>query len=462
MRNGRSGRLSSKISRLITSKGSSGTRMKQASPKQRSLWTKIGITLLVMFLIAAALQIGPHIISSRTDRSPARLLEGIEPDSSSTEKQTRIKTILQAMTPEEKAGQLLMFGFSEEDEHFISQMISRRQIGGVIIFERNVRDAGQVIRMNQALQRRAYLYGSLPLFIAVDQEGEPVDRLGSTITCFPGPRDLGRLNSPYYTWIAARDTARELKALGFNVNLAPVLDIAGEDSIVYERSYGDAAWQVCSLGQAAVNGYRQGGVIPCAKHFPGIGFAVDDPHEGTVEIEKNLNELEESDLRPFRHLIAADVEMVLVSNALYPALDPDAPACFSPIIVKDLLRENMAYDGLILCDDLEMGAALSHNSTGRLAVDAVKAGADIVLVCHSPEKQAEAYNALVEAIKSGEINEQQLNETLNRIITIKMKWQLGSQQAVPEKAAAVIKNQRHQEDARQIMTELNRKKDSDN
>lgn len=435
--------------------------MNQPSRKKKSPWIKAGIILLLVLLMAAALQFGPQIIDSWTGRSPAQLLEDMDPGSTATEKQARIDAIIKSMSPEEKAGQLLIFGFNGEDDHFINQMISRRQIGGVIIFERNVRDAEQVFRMNQALQRRARLFGCLPLFIAVDQEGKPVDRLGSTITYFPGPRGMGTLNSPYYTGMAARDTARELKALGFNVNLAPVLDIAGEESIVYERSYGDTAWQVSSLGQAAVTGYRQGGVIPCIKHFPGIGSVVDDPHEEMVEVEKTLLELEKSDLQPFRHLIAADVEMVLVSNALYPSLDAEAPACFSPTIVKGLLRENMAYEGLILCDDLEMGAAQSHNTIGRLAVEAVKAGVDIVLVCHSPEKQAEAYDALVAAIKSGEIDEKQLNKSLRRIITLKMQWQLGAQQITPEKAAAVIKNQQHQENARYIMIELNRKRDSD-
>lgn len=332
-----------------------------------------------------------------------------------------LEQIVTAMTPEERAGQLMVVGFNgAEPDYYITRMISLRHAGGVILYSRNIKSAVQVEKLTGELQKMAAANQDLPLFIAVDQEGGEVNRFKGIIAT-PGPSDLGKTASPETVETCARETAAKLRALGVNVNLAPVVDVAGPKSIMALRSYGSDPLLVAELGAAAIKGYKEGGVIPCAKHFPGLGRAVADPHQKPVKIAVDLATLEQTDLVPFKQAIEENVEMIMVNHALYPALDAQNPASFSPTIQSTLLRKTFGYQGLILSDDLEMKAAASHDAIGTRAVEAVKAGADVVLVCHTPEKQKEVYDALLAAIKSGEIERSHLEESLKRIVWLKSR-----------------------------------------
>lgn len=334
---------------------------------------------------------------------------------------TSLEQIINAMTPEEMAGQLMMVGFSgKEPDYYITRMIKLRHVGGVILYSRNIKSAVQVEKLTGELQKMAADNKDLPLFIAVDQEGGEVDRFKGIIST-PSPSYLGKIASPDAVESSAQETAERLSALGINVNLAPVMDVAWPKSTMALRAYGRDPLLVAELGAAAIRGYKRGGVIPCAKHFPGLGRAVTDPHQKPVEIAVDLATLEKSDLVPFKRAIEEKVEMMMVSHALYPALDAQNPASFSPTIQYTLLRKTLGYQGLILSDDLEMRAAASRDPVGRLAVEAVKAGADMVLICHTPEKQREAYDALLAAIKSGDIERNRLKESLKRIVYLKRR-----------------------------------------
>lgn len=331
----------------------------------------------------------------------------------------RVEEVVNSLSEEQMAGQLLMIGFSgKEPDYYVSQMINL-SVGGVVLYARNIDTREQVTKLNSQLQEMSLAKVNLPLFIAVDQEGGPVSRLKGLITESPAPTSLGKLSGDEITK-AARDTAKEMKALGINVNLAPVLDVADIKSIMAGRTYGEDQAIVAEAGVAAITGYKSGGIIPCAKHFPGLGSSVQDTHITSTKINSNLDTLIRRDIIPFRKAIQYGVEMILVNHAVYPALDSQNPASFSHTILTDILCNMLGYQGLILSDDLEMEASEAQGSIGQNAVRAIKAGADIVLVCHTPEKQKEAYDALLAAIKSGEISQEGLKDTLKKIVAIKL------------------------------------------
>ncbi|NTV79478.1 MAG: beta-N-acetylhexosaminidase, partial [Clostridiales bacterium] len=335
--------------------------------------------------------------------------------SSSGEKNTledNVEKIVNSLSQEQMAGQLLMVGFDgKEPDYYVCRMINLRYVGGVVLFGRNIESKEQVTKLNNQLQKMSLAKVNLPLFIAVDQEGGPVNRFKGLITESPGPSSLGKLSGDDIA-MYARDTAKELKAMGINVNLAPVLDVADNKSIMAGRAYGDDPSIVAKAGVAAMGGYKNGGIIPCAKHFPGLGLAVQDTHATSTKINSNMETLIKRDFIPFHEAIQNGVEMILINHAVYPALDSQNPASLSYTIQTDILRGMLGYRGLILSDDLEMEASESMGTIGQNAVRAFKAGADIVLVCHTPEKQREAYEALLAAIKSGEISEERLKLVL--------------------------------------------------
>ena len=333
----------------------------------------------------------------------------------------KVDEIINSLNQEQMAGQLLMVGFDgKEPDYYVSRMLNLRHVGGVILFSRNIETKEQVTRLSDQLQEMSLTNANLPLFIAVDQEGGPVNRFKGIITECPDPSGLGKLSSNEVANYM-QETAKELTAMGINVNLAPVLDVADRKSIMFGRSFGDDPNVVAEVGVAAINGYKTGGIIPCAKHFPGLGLAVQDTHATSTKINANLDSLYKRDLLPFRMAIQNGVEMILVTHAIYPALDANNPASLSNIMQTGILRDMLGYQGLILSDDLEMEASASEGSIGQNAVRAIQAGTDIVLVCHTPEKQKEAYDAILSAIKSGEISIEHLKETLRKIITIKLE-----------------------------------------
>lgn len=361
----------------------------------------------------------------------------------------RAEKIINSMSPEQMAGQLMMVGFNGlEPDYYISRMINLRHIGGVILFSRNIEGPVQVAKLNNQLQSMSVADKGLPLFIAVDQEGGKISRFEDIITLFPGPSQLGELGSPDTVELVAADTAAELGAMGVNVNLAPVIDVGRRDSVMAGRVYASDPDLVAKLGVAAVTGYKKGGIISCVKHFPGLGRSILDTHNGAVEIKADLASLREVDLLPFRKAINENVEMVLVDHALYPALDSENPSTISNSVQTSLLREELGYTGLILSDDLEMGAVTVQDSVGSFAVKAIKAGTDVVLVCHTSEKQKEVYDSILEAIGNGEISEQRLKESLKRIITLKLKYKIdqNNQVALPEESSS-INTVTHRKDA---------------
>jgi beta-N-acetylhexosaminidase len=257
-------------------------------------------------------------------------------------------------------------------------------VGGIILFARNLEDPGQVWELIRDLQREAMAAAGRPLLIAVDQEGGPVQRLKTPFTIIPGARDLSLQATLQEVEDLARKTAQELALVGINVNLAPVLDVArGPECPLYERSYGSDPEQAASFGEAAIRGYLSGGVLPVAKHFPGLGDTVRDSH---VELPaaQGRDPSRTMDLLPFRRAIAAGVPMIMTAHTLVPEWD-SRPGTLSPVAIQDWLRQNLGFAGVVMTDDLEMGAIAGHARAPQAARQALAAGADLLLICEDVE-----------------------------------------------------------------------------
>ncbi len=329
------------------------------------------------------------------------------------------------MTLEEQIGQVLMVGFSgSTPSEEIMDLIQRFHVGNIILFSRNVCDAQQVLELTHSLQVIAKDAGQpYPLLIAIDQENGIVQRLGEAVTIFPGNMALGAIGSEEVAYKVALATGHELKALGINMNLAPVVDVNNNPAnpVIGVRSFGEDPQQVARLGAAMVKGYRSAGVLSCLKHFPGHGDTEVDSHLALPTIPYALERLEALELVPFRRGIEAGAESVMVAHISFPALTQQTmlPATLSPAIIQGLLREQLGFNGVILSDCMEMKAIAETFGTERAAVMALQAGIDLVLVSHHYTRQRGSIEAIQGAVQIHELSPQAVQQAAERVLRLK-------------------------------------------
>ena len=327
------------------------------------------------------------------------------------------------MTLSQKIGQMLLFGWQTDSQ--AAALIDDIHVGGVVLMGRNIQPPGQMKATISKLQNRAKAEGLPPLFIAVDQEGGRVQRLGPPhYVKRPTAREIGQ-SSPELARAAAREIGAELRELGFNFDFAPVLDVDSnpQNPVIGDRSYGIDPEKVAASGVAAMRGFQEdAGVLACGKHFPGHGDTDTDSHFALPRITHDLAHLEAVELVPFQAAIAAGIAAIMTSHILFPALDPTLPATLSPAILTGLLRQKLGFSGLIITDDLEMKGVAAGWGAAEAAVLAVEAGADILLCCHEWETQKAIQAALLEAVVNGRIAEGRLDESLARIAAAKARW----------------------------------------
>lgn len=338
------------------------------------------------------------------------------------------------MTLEELVGQKFVFGIdgTEPAEEEI-ELFRRTHAGGLIVFERNFESAEGFRRLvsdlERALKRR--------LLLMVDHEGGRVIRFKEGVTHFPDAATLGRAGRPNEVRRQGEIEALELRRLGIDLNLAPVLDLLGPDPnpAIGDRSYGNDPELVGKLGRARIEGLQGKGVSACAKHFPGLGGATLDPHVELPTVRKSWKAVKNSDLVPFIEAFKVPVDCVMSTHVVYPEIDPKAqPATFSGRLVHDLLRLEFGYSGVVLTDDLKMGA-VSKTVPLREAVPlAARAGHDLLLVCSDRKSQKEAFEALLAAYKKKELKISDLEESVDRISRLREKRQerFSKGPAVPE------------------------------
>ncbi|MDP8276800.1 MAG: beta-N-acetylhexosaminidase [Candidatus Euphemobacter frigidus] len=331
---------------------------------------------------------------------------------------------LENMMNDFKLGELLMVGFEGYTlNKLLRRYIREWQVGGVILFGRNIRNPDQVAELCGKLAELRSQVSDLPLLIAVDQEGGTVARLREGVTNFPGNLALGFGGTVDNAFHQGLITGYELLYYGFNMNLAPVLDLysnQGSHSLGL-RSLGSDPHRAARLGVALIKGMQKAGIVATAKHFPGKGSARRDSHEELPVIGKTVRELKRRDLLPFRAVIDAGVKAIMTSHAAYPAFEGGVlrPATLSRLVMTLLLREELHFPGLLISDDLGMGALRSGYSIEEAALKALKAGVDMLLLCHDPLARERVLDALKRISKGDRLIRERLKESGKRISTLK-------------------------------------------
>ncbi len=332
-------------------------------------------------------------------------------------------------------GQMFMVDFSGcEPSAEVERLIADEGVGGVILFAKNIATPRQIASLTNALQRIAAAAHRPPLLVSADQEGGSVARLPAGATQFPSAMAFGAAGSEALVGAAAGVTARELRAVGIQMNMAPVLDVNSNPAnpVIGLRSYGEDPRLVARLGTAAIRAMQASGVLATAKHFPGHGDTHQDSHLCLPTVSRDRRRLESVELAPFRAAVRAGVAAVMTAHVVYPALDPDAPATLSPAILQRVLRDELGFAGLIVTDSMAMRAIADTLRAGEAAVRAVLAGADIVLALGTADAQREALEAVRRGVEEGRIPADRIAAAVGRIRAAKHRLGLAQRATVAE------------------------------
>ena len=347
----------------------------------------------------------------------------IEINSTKDENTEQLQNKLNSMSVEQKVGQLLILGFSGTQlQSNVKKTVDTMLPGAMILFKHNIKNLTQTAHLNHHLQDYAKKRTLLPLFIMVDQEGGQVARV-RTEPPLPTALAMGNSANPELVKNLGLHMGELLRTLGFNMNLAPVLDIGDpfRRSFIGNRAFGGEPHQVGEMALAFSRGLNEALVIPTAKHFPGHGGLSQDSHKKTPSKLLNFEELEATDLVPFKaYAELKSPSALMVAHVSYPNIDPSGlPAAFSQTMIKEILRQKLGYQGLVITDDIEMLGADLAGSIEERAIKAIEAGCDMVMVAWSPQRQVRAYRGLLKAVKLGRISETRLNESVLRILKAK-------------------------------------------
>ena len=309
-------------------------------------------------------------------------------------------------------------------------------LGGVILFRRNLTSLEQICRLTSDLHRAA----SYPLLVGVDQEGGRIARLPPPFLTPPAAAEVGRTGDPVLAQALARAMGQELRAAGINWNLAPVLDVHTNPAnpVIGDRAYGTDPETVARFGLAVIAGLAEAGVLSTAKHFPGHGDTALDSHLTLPESPQTAERWRAVEFVPFRAAIRTGVPALMVAHLRCPALDPDRPASLSRVVITEILRGELGFDGVVVSDDLEMAAIAARFDIGEAAVRFLEAGGDLILICHDEARQHAALAAVLSGLKSGRLSETRLQASLERLAQLRTGLPEGGTRVTAESARTVV------------------------
>jgi beta-N-acetylhexosaminidase len=346
-----------------------------------------------------------------------------------------------------KVGQLFIVGFEgTEVTPALAAWLEQFAWGGVVLFGRNAKSPEQLLALLQGLQAVAQARGDLPLLIAIDQEGGRVARLKAPFTAFPSAAMLGRTGSEQLVHDVGHAIAMELRAVGITMNMAPVLDVLTNpaNTVIGDRAFSADPTCVARLGTACIRGMHAAAVLTTAKHFPGHGDTVLDSHVARPVSERSAAQLAACELLPFREAIATDVDAIMTAHVVYPAWDPQSPATLSPTILTEVLRGELGFGGAIITDDLGMSAVSDGWPWEEIPLLALRAGADVLLICHERQRQEQAYARVLRAVQSGELPEAFVDRAVTRVVALKARLSRLLQREATATTLACIGSAAHQ------------------
>ncbi len=323
-------------------------------------------------------------------------------------------------TDRQLAGQRLMVGFNgTELNSNLMFLIDTILVGGIILFSRNIFSPDQVKNLCKSVQKYALSCGQPPLFIAIDQEGGEVSRLKKPFTQFPGNPAIDNEEAAKHF---AEITGAELNEIGVNMNMAPVMDIAYNNisSIMAGRSFGYNSDQVSKLGIKVIEHLQKKKILAVAKHYPGIGRTLLDSHLDMPVLDTKLSLLNESDLLPFKAAVEHNVGGIMLSHILYSQIDPDWPASLSPVIAKHILRDKINFKGIVITDDIDMGAIKKHYNIKTIIRQILASDIDLLLICHDGPDIKKAFDEILSQSKN--IIRKKTENSVKRILKYKKKF----------------------------------------
>ncbi len=334
---------------------------------------------------------------------------------------------------EEKIGQMMFVGIEGTSlTEMEKKLITNYHVGGVILFKENLTDPEQAVQLINEL-KQLNEQNEIPLFIGVDQEGGRITRLPGNWADIPTNETIGKMNNPAFANEIGSFLGQQVNAFGFNVNFAPVLDVNSNPNnpIIGDRSFGNNADIVSNLGLETMEGIASHGVVPVIKHFPGHGDTGVDSHLELPTVNKTKEELYNLELQPFIQAINNGADMVMVAHILLPHLDSEYPSSMSKAVITDLLRNELQYDGVVITDDMTMKAISDNYLLKQAAVQSINAGTDIIMVAHDVADMMTVMDGIKTAVVNGEISEDRIDESVERIKQLKSKYNLTDEAVQP-------------------------------
>jgi beta-N-acetylhexosaminidase len=390
-------------------------------------------SLLFIPILSGCLGIGNEQEKSLTDSPNNKTTQPIENTSGDKQAELRMaaQQKLSKMTLDEKLGAMIIAGVEgTTPTEKTKSMIQNQHVGGIIFYKNNVKSQSQLVSFVNKLKTWNQQNPSA-LFISIDEEGGKVSRLPE-IEKIPTAKSIGKADDLAYAKSIGTYLGNASKSMGINVDYAPVLDINSNPNnpVIGNRSYGTTAKKVSDTGRAVMKGIQSTGTIPVIKHFPGHGDTSVDSHLDLPIVHKSLEQLQSFEWKPFEDAIKEGADSVMIAHILFPKIDKKHPASLSPTIIKDQLRNTIGFQGVVMTDDLTMGAISKNYGMGNAAVQAVKAGSDILLIAHGYENVSNVILKLKESIKEGELTEKRINQSVLRILMLKEKYKLSDQKKV--------------------------------
>ncbi|OAB41495.1 beta-N-acetylhexosaminidase [Paenibacillus glacialis] len=337
-----------------------------------------------------------------------------------------VKELLKSMTTAEKVGQLVVVGMEgtivDKDSR---KFIEDYHVGGFIFYRDNIENTQQALSLFNDL-KSSNVANKVPLWMSVDEEGGRVTRMPKEFLKMPTNKAIGKKKDSELSHEIGQILGRELQGFGLNMDYAPVLDINSNptNSVIGDRSFGNQAKLVSTLGIATMKGIQSQGVVPVVKHFPGHGDTSIDSHIGLPVVEHDLERLRTLELVPFQDAIKNQAEVVMIAHILMPKVDPTAPASLSKKVITDILRDELGFNGIVMTDDMTMGAIGENYDLQKASVQTVIAGTNIVLVGHDANKGISVIQALTDAVNHGKISEELLDSRVYTILKLKEKYGL--------------------------------------
>ncbi|HLW02891.1 MAG TPA: glycoside hydrolase family 3 N-terminal domain-containing protein [Ktedonobacterales bacterium] len=392
--------------------------------RQKKRLLSVALVVIVLVSLPLGARVALHFLQGQPSSTAAPRLPGptyLGPKNHDPERAIarQVDHLLAQMTLQQELGQLIVVAFNGTTlTPDLQNMIAHQYAGGVMLYAYNITGYAQIKALDAAAQAQA----KVPLFIATDQEGGLVNRLESIIGPEPSALDIGNTNNPENALKSGIKDGQMLKRIGINVDLAPVVDVhSAPQTVIITRMFGTTPEKVTTFAGAYLNGLQSQGVIGCLKHWPGLGASPVDPHDALPVITRSQQELNEIDFAPYRALIRqGDVNMIMSTHELLTAYDKTMPSSLSPILIDQVLRNDLGYQGVVITDGLYMGA-LGHWTIAQAAVLALIAGNDLLLGPWDSYQTQLVLDALQAAVASGQISKARVDLSVARILTLKIE-----------------------------------------